>query len=68
MHPLKPNFSHAKHESSTRRLSDGQSIYLSDSLLTAEMKGLIQLLTDPALTSEMFSVAFTPVGTMHENK
>jgi len=36
-------------------------MYLSDSLLTAAMKRLVQLLTDPALTPKMLATAFTPV-------
>ena len=61
MHPRNPNLSHANTASSALLLSDGHTMYLSDSLLTAAMKHLVQLLTDPALTPKMLATAFTPV-------
>jgi len=61
MHPRNPNFSHANMASSALLLSDGHTMYLSDSLLTAAMKRLVQLLTDPAITLKMMATACAPV-------
>jgi len=61
MHPRKPYFSHANRPSSALRLSDGQTIYLLSSLLTASMKRLVQLLTVLELTPKMMAMALTPV-------
>jgi len=47
--------------SSALLLSDGHTVYLSDGLLIAAMKRLVQFLTDPALTPKMLATAFAPV-------
>jgi len=61
MHPQNPNLDHANTASSVLLFSEGHTLGLSDSLLTAAMKRLVQLLTDPELTPKMLATALTHV-------